>query len=152
MRLDKLETIFHVKEEPLEPLHRDPAHLHVNTTLGMNLPPAHLNARLNILLGPPPVTGRLVGGMRALPAGKLVGQGTPILTLHNPGTKKRDNAKACTLFYALALSSSLGSHLGPACLVFWWTSSAALLALLFRSLLTWFFHLLFTLALAFTLV
>ena len=96
MKLDNLETIFHVKEEPLEPLLRDPAHLHVITTLGMNQLPARLNARLNILLGPPPVTGRLVGGMRALPAGKLVGQGTPILTLHTPGTKKRDNAKACT--------------------------------------------------------
>ena len=85
-----------MKEEPLEPLHRDPAHLHVNTTLGMNQLPARLNARLNILLGQPPVTGRLVGGMRALPAGKLVGQGTTILTLHTPGTKKRDNAKVCT--------------------------------------------------------
>ena len=149
MRLDKLETISHVKEEPLEPRHRDPAHLHVNTTLGMNLPPAHLNAHLNILLGPPPVTGRLVGGKMALPAGKLVGQRTPNLTLRTPGTKTRDSAKVCTLNL---YSFLLGSSLGFACFVSWWTSSAALLALLLLSLLIWFFHLFFTLALAFTLV
>jgi hypothetical protein len=96
MKLDNLETILHVKEEPQEPLLRDLAHLHGITTLGTNQLPALLNARPSILLGPPPVTGRQVGGMWALPAGKLVGQGTPIPTLHIPGTKKRDNAKVCT--------------------------------------------------------
>ena len=135
-----------MKEEPLEPLHRDPAHLHVNTTLGMNLPPAHLNAQLNILLGPPPVTGRLVGGKMALPEGMLVGQRTPNLILRTPGTKTRDSAKACTRnLYSLLL----GLPLGFAWLVNWLTFSAAMFVL---SPLSSSYFVFFTHALAFTLV
>ena len=93
MKLDNLETILHVKEEPQEPLLRDLTHLRGITTLGTNQLPALLNARPSILLGPPPVTGRLVGGKMALPAGKLVGQRTPNLTLRTPGTKTRDSAR-----------------------------------------------------------
>jgi hypothetical protein len=106
-------------------------------------------AQLNTLLTLPLVTGRLVGGMKALPEEILVGLGTQNLIHRTPGTKTRDSAKVCTLNL---YSFLLGSSLGFACFVSWWTSSAALLALLLLSLLIWFFLLFFTLALAFTLV
>ena len=102
-KLGKTEMISHVKEDPLEPLHRDLAHLRVSTTLGMN-PPL---AQLNNLLGPPLVTGRLVGGMKALPEGTLVGLGIPNLIHRTLGTKTRDSAKISTV--------DLCSFLSPLC-------------------------------------
>ena len=91
--LGQTEMIPHVKEDPLEPLHRDLTHLLVSTTLGMSLP----LAQLNTLLGLPLVTGRLVGGMKALPEGILVGLGTPNLIHRTLGTKTRDSARTCTV-------------------------------------------------------
>ena len=81
--------IPHVKEDPLEPLHRDHTHLLVSTTLGMSLP----LAQLNILPGLPLVTGRIVGGMKALPEGILVGLGTPNLIHRTLGIETRDSAR-----------------------------------------------------------
>jgi hypothetical protein len=89
--------ISHVKEGPLESLHRDLVHLFMNTALGLN-PPL---AQLSNLLGQPLVTGRRVGGMKAppevLPEGILVGLRTPNLSLRTLGTKIRDSAKTCTM-------------------------------------------------------
>ena len=97
--------ISHVKEGPLDSLHRDLAHLLVNTALGLN-PPL---AQLSNLLGQPLVTGQLAGGMKAppeaLPEGILVGLRTPNLILRTLGTKIRDSAKTCTM-YLYFLSSS----------------------------------------------
>jgi hypothetical protein len=54
-------------------------------------------AQLNTLLGLPLVTGRLVGGMKALPEGILVGLGTPNLIHRTLGTKTRDSAETCNV-------------------------------------------------------
>ena len=96
-KLGKTEWTPHVKEDPQEPLPLDPAHPHVEATLGMNQPPARLNAPL----GTPLATGLLAGGMRAPPEGNLVGLELLVLTHHTLGAKTSGSADFSPIFFFL---------------------------------------------------
>ena len=89
--------IPHVKQDPPGPLPLNLTHLLVGAALGMSLP----LAQLSTLLGPPLVTGRLVGGMKAPPKGTRVGLGTPNLIHRTLGTKTSDSAESSSkVFYS----------------------------------------------------